>query len=129
VLLQRNALADEALAMVHEQPQIEFRALQLRRRESVQTFAQRRPRDRDRDRCCRTSRVREHGDASRPSASSSRAGPARHVRSETAPKSPKCAAVLKRPHPFAAELARPQDERGEALGADLDRALAHQFAG
>ena len=38
-------------------------------------------------------------------------------------------AVLQRPHPFAAELARPDDQRGEALGADLDRLLAQQFAG
>jgi hypothetical protein len=37
-------------------------------------------------------------------------------------------AVLQRPHPFAAELARPDHKRSEALGADLDRPLAHQFA-
>jgi len=37
-------------------------------------------------------------------------------------------AILQRPHPFAAQLARPQDQRGEALGADLDRLLADQFA-
>jgi hypothetical protein len=30
-------------------------------------------------------------------------------------------AVLQRPHAFAAELASPDDERVEALGADLNR--------
>ena len=34
--------------MVDEQPQIEFGALKLRRRQGIQAFAQRRPRDRDR---------------------------------------------------------------------------------
>jgi hypothetical protein len=47
-VVERNALADETLAMVNEQPQIEFGALQLRRRQGIQAFAQRRPRDRDR---------------------------------------------------------------------------------
>jgi hypothetical protein len=47
-VVERDALADESLAMVNEQPQIEFRALKLRRRQGVQAFAQRRPRDRDR---------------------------------------------------------------------------------
>src|SRR4051812_37147981 len=47
-VVERNALTDEALAMVHEQPQIEFRALQLRGRQVVQAFAQRRSRDRNR---------------------------------------------------------------------------------
>ena len=38
-------------------------------------------------------------------------------------------AVLDRPDPLAAEPARPDHQRGEALGADLDRLLAHQLAG
>jgi hypothetical protein len=38
-------------------------------------------------------------------------------------------AVLQRPHAFAAELARPHEQRGESLGADPDRLLAQQFAG
>ena len=38
-------------------------------------------------------------------------------------------AVLQRPHPFAAEPARPEHQRSEALRADLDRLLAHQLAG
>ena len=38
-------------------------------------------------------------------------------------------AVLHRPHPFAAELTRPNNQRGKALGADLDGLLAEQLAG
>jgi hypothetical protein len=38
-VVERDALADEALAMVHEQPQIQFRALKLRRRQGIQAFA------------------------------------------------------------------------------------------
>jgi hypothetical protein len=47
-VVERNALADETLAMVNEQPQVEVGALQLRGRQGIQAFAQRRPRDRDR---------------------------------------------------------------------------------
>jgi hypothetical protein len=47
-VVERNALADEALAMVNKQPQVEFGALELRRRQGIQAFAQRRPRDRER---------------------------------------------------------------------------------
>ena len=38
-------------------------------------------------------------------------------------------AVLERPDPLAAEPARPDQQRGEAPGADLDRLLAEQLAG
>jgi hypothetical protein len=80
-----------------------------------------RPRSR---RCCRTSRVRERGDASRPSASSSRARPARRVQSETAPKSPRPAGNPPVPTPFAAELARPDDRRNRRSGCPAHRVRA-----
>ena len=38
-------------------------------------------------------------------------------------------AVLQRPHPLAVKPSRPDDQRSKALGADLDRLLAHHFAG
>ena len=47
-VVERDALADQSLAMINEQPQIEFGAPKLRRRQSIQAFAQRRSRDRDR---------------------------------------------------------------------------------
>jgi hypothetical protein len=128
-VVERNALADQPLAMVHEQPQIEFGALQLRRRQRIQALAQRRPRDRD--------RVDAVG-LSAPAGAATRVGHQlrRHAQDPLATFDQKplegarhMPAVLHCPHPFAAELARPDDERGEALGADLDRPLADQFAG
>ena len=47
-VVQRDALANESLAVVDQQPQIELRARKLRRRQCLEAFAQRRPRDRDR---------------------------------------------------------------------------------
>ena len=47
-VVERDALADQPLAMVDEQPQIELGAFQLRGRQRIQAFAQRRPGDRDR---------------------------------------------------------------------------------
>jgi hypothetical protein len=38
-------------------------------------------------------------------------------------------AVLDRPHPFAVKPPRPHDQPGKALGADLNRLLAHHLAG
>ena len=38
-------------------------------------------------------------------------------------------AILDRPDPLALQAARPDQQRGKALGADLDRLLAHQLAG
>jgi hypothetical protein len=72
--------ADQPLAVIDEQPRIELRALQLRGWQGIQPFAQRRPRDRDRVDAAGLP-ARERGDVSRPSASSSRARPARRVRS------------------------------------------------
>jgi hypothetical protein len=128
-VVDRNALADQPLAMVNEQPQIEFGALKLRRREGMQAFAQRRPRDRD--------RVDAVG-LPAPASAAPRVGHQlrRHAQDPLAACDQKplqaagdVPAVLQRPHPFAAELARPHDKCGQALGANLDRLLAHQFAG
>jgi hypothetical protein len=128
-VVERNALADEALAMVNEQPQIEFGALQLRRRQRIQAFAQRRPRDRN--------RVDAVG-LPAPTSAATRVGHQlrRHAQDPLATFDQKplerardVPAVLHRPHPFAAEPTRPHDKRGEALGANLDGLLAHQFAG
>ncbi len=47
-VVERHALADQSLAMIDEQPQVELGALQLRRRQRVQALAQRRSRDRHR---------------------------------------------------------------------------------
>jgi hypothetical protein len=128
-VVERNALADQPLAAVNEQPQIELWALQLRRRQDFQALAQRRPRDRD--------RVDAVG-LPAPASAAPRVGHQlrRHAHHALAAFDQKPLqgarhgpAVLQRPDPFAAQLARPDDKRGEALGADLDRPLAYQFAG
>jgi hypothetical protein len=115
--------------MVNEQPQIEFRTRQLRRWQGIQALAQRRPRDRD--------RVDAVG-LPAPASAAPRVGHQfrRHAQDPLAAFDQKplqgardVPAVLQRPHPLAAELACPEDKRGEALGADLDRLLADQFAG
>jgi hypothetical protein len=128
-VVERDALADQPLAMVHEQPQIEFGALKLRRRQGIQALAQRRPRD--------SERVDAVGLAA-PAGTSTRVGHQlrRHAQDPLAAFDQKplegardMPAVLQRPDPLAAEPARPDDKRGKALGADLDRLLAQQFAG
>ena len=114
-VVQRNALADQPLAMVHEQPEIEFGARQLRRGQGVQPFAQRRPRDRD--------RVNAVGLPARASAAT-RVGHQlrRHAQDQLAAFDQNAlegardmSAVLGRPHPFAPERPSPDDKRGEAL--------------
>ena len=47
-VIQRHALADQPLAVVDQQPQIQLGTFQLRGRQRIQAFAQRRPGDRDR---------------------------------------------------------------------------------
>jgi hypothetical protein len=48
-VIDRNALADQPLAVINEQPQVEFGTFQLRRRQGIQTFAQRDSRARRRE--------------------------------------------------------------------------------
>jgi hypothetical protein len=46
-VIERDALADQPLAVIDQQPQIQFGTFQLRGRQRLQAFAQRRPGDRD----------------------------------------------------------------------------------
>jgi hypothetical protein len=128
-VVERDALASQALAMVDQQPQIELAALQLRRWQGVHAFTQYGPSDRD--------GVDAVGLSARASAAP-RVGHQlrRHAHhalaagdQEPLQAARDMPAVLQRPHPLAAECARPSDERGKALGADLDRLLAHQLTG
>ena len=47
-VVERDARADEPFAVIDEQPQVELGPVQVRRRQRVQAFAQRRSRDRER---------------------------------------------------------------------------------
>jgi hypothetical protein len=128
-VVERDALTDEALAMVDEQPQIEFGPVQLRGRQGVEAFAQRRTCDRD--------RVDAVG-LPPPAGAPPRVGHQlrRHPQHALAAFDQKplegardMPAILQGPDPFAAEPTCPDHQRGEALGADLDGLLANQFAG
>ena len=127
-VVQRHALADQSLAVIDQQPQIQLRAVQLRGRQRVQPFAQRRPGDRD-----RVDAVGLPAPASAPT----RVGhqPRRDPQNPLAAadqkplKGPRdMPAVLDRPNPLAAQATRPLQQRREASGADLDRLLAHQLS-
>ena len=128
-VVERDALADQPLAVIDQQPQIEFGALELRRRQRIQAFAQRRPRDRERvDAVGLTALAR----------AATRVGHqlGRHAHDALAALDQKplegardVSAVLQRPHPSPPESARPDEQRGEPLGADLDGLLAQQLAG
>ena len=115
-VVERDALADQPLAVIDQQPQIELGPVQLRGRQRVQALAQRRPRDRD--------RVDAVG---LPALASARAATsaiscvvhAHHALAALDQKPLERArdvpAVLQRPHPLAAEAARPDQQRGEPL--------------
>jgi len=128
-VVERHALADQALAMVNQQTQIELRPVQAGGRQPVQAFAQSGPRDRD--------RVDAVGLAA-PARAAPRVGhqlrrhahdPLAACNQEPLEGARDVPAVLQRPHPLAAQPARPHDKRSEPLGADLDRLLGHQLAG
>ena len=107
-VVERNALADEALAVIDQQPQIEFGAVQLRGRQRVQAFAQRRAGDRERVDAVGLPAPASAATRRRPSASSSRAGPARRGRSETAQRSPRRAGSPPAPRPARRRGSRAQ---------------------
>ena len=69
-VVERDALADQPLAVIDEQPQIELGTVQLRGRQRIQAFAQRRPGDRERVDAVGLPALARDRAASRPSASS-----------------------------------------------------------
>jgi hypothetical protein len=127
-VVERDALADQALAVIDQQPQVELRTFQLRRRQRIQAFAQRRPRDRDRVDAvglpagANLTTRRRHQPGRDPQDALSTTDQKPLKRSRDMP------TVLQRPDPLAAETARPTQQRCEPPGADLDRLLAHQLA-
>ena len=98
-VVERDALADQPLAVIDEQPQVELGTVQLRGRQRVQAFAQRRPGDRDRVDAVGLPAPASVAPRRRPSASSRRAGRARRGRSETAQRTPRRAGSPRSPRP------------------------------
>ena len=118
-VVERDALADEPLAMIDQQPQVELRALQLRRR-------QRSSPSRSAARATAIASMLSDLPRSRARRRESAISFVVHAHDPLAARDQKplegardVPAVLQRPHPLAAEPARPRNKRGEALGADL----------
>jgi len=128
-VVERDALADKALAVIDQEPEIEFRPVQVGGRQVVQTLAQRRPGD--------GNRIDAVG-LPAPARLATRVGhqlcrdaqdPLAACDQKPLERARDVPAVLQRPHPFGAQLTGPDDQGGEALGADCDGLLAHEFAG
>ena len=129
-VVERDALADQPLAVIDEQPQVELGPVQLRRRQRIQAFAQRRPGDRDRVDAVGLPAPASAAPRRRPSACSctrSTRSP-RPIRNRSKePETCRQSSIAQ-----TRSLPRPRaqtQQRGKALGADLDRLLAHQLAG
>jgi hypothetical protein len=127
-VVERDALADQPLAVIDEQPQVELAAVELCGRQRIQALPERRPGDRDRVDAVGLPAVtsvatgRRHqlrGDPQHPLAATDQK-PLKGPRDMPT--------ILDRPDPPALQAARPDQQRGEALGADLDRLLTHHLA-
>src|SRR5215217_4125329 len=123
-VVELDAMAQESLAVVDEQPQIELGAVQVGGREGVQALLQRGSSDVE-----RIDRIRLAAPAGTP------ASTRRQVRRD--PQHPLAAldqkalqragnvsAVLKRPHPLAIKAARPPQQSPESAPADHNGLLA-----
>ena len=96
-VVDRDPLADQPLAVIDQQPQVELGPIQVRRRQACRALRAA-PRGRPRARrCCRTCRARAPGAATPTSACCARAAPARRARSRTAPASPRHAGSPRSP--------------------------------
>ena len=120
-VVERDALTDEPFAVIDQQPQVELGPFQVRGRQRVQAFAQRRAGDGDRvdavglAALARRRAARGHQRAVDPQNTFSALDQkplqgARHM-----------PAVLQRPHPLGAQPSRPAATTRRTHGADLDR--------
>ena len=128
-VVERNALADQALAVIDEQPQIELGPVQCAagsasrpsrsaaRATATASMLSDFPRSRARRRDVGHQLGRDAQDA----LAASDQKPLKGARDMPA--------VLQRPDPLAAKPARPDQQRREPASADLDGLLAHQLAG
>ena len=114
-VVDRDPLSDEPLAVIGQQPQIELRPIQMRRRQRVEPFAQRRSGDRERVDAVGLPAPTRLAPRRRTSACYARAAPARRARSRSVPASPRHAGSPRSPRrvrrpgraPSAAVLLRP----------------------
>ena len=127
-VVEPDALTDQALAVIDQQPQIELGPVQLCCGQLIQALAQRRPGDRD--------RVDAVGlPALAPRAPRRRHQPGRDANDalaandqEPLKRSGDMPAILKRPCPLARQAPSPEHQRTEPASADRDRLLAQQLS-
>src|SRR3954463_1598722 len=128
-VIELDAMTDQPFAVVDQQPQVEFRSVQVRGREGLKALLHRGAGDDERvDRirlaaltgalACIRGQVRR--DPQHPLAA---------LDQESLQRSGDVPAVLERPHAVAVEAARPPQQRAEPAPADLDGLLAEQLAG
>ena len=126
-VVDRDALTDQALAVIDQQPEIELGPIQMRGRQRVQALAQRSAGD-----CERVDAVGL--------ATSTRLAPRRRHQRAVHAQNPLAAldqealertrdvsAILKRPHALVAQITSPAQQHRGALRTGLNRLLAEQF--
>src|SRR5215218_9575973 len=126
--VELDAMADEALAVVDEQPQVELGPVQLRGREGLQALLQRGAGDSERvDRVGLAALARALARLRR----QVRRDPQHALAAldqKPLERPGDMPAVLERPHAVAVEPARPPQQRTQAARADRDGLVAEQFA-
>jgi hypothetical protein len=127
-VVEADALTNQPLAVIDQQPQVELGPFQLRRRQLVEAFAQGRPRDGDRVDAvglpalsAPTPRIRHQPRRDTQNTFSA-------LDQEALKGSRHMPAVLERPNPLAIQPARPDQQRTEPADADPNRSLAEQLA-
>src|SRR5512133_4225971 len=128
VARERGAHANEPLAVIDQQPQVELDAGQLRDGQALDSFAQRRPSDGDGVDAIRLAAVA-------PAATRARHQPRPDTNDALAMNEQEplegardVTTVLQRPEALIADRAGPIKRHGKPLIADLDRLLAAQLA-
>jgi len=126
--VERHPRPDESLAVVDQQPQVELRAGQRRRRQCVDSRGQRRPGDGDRVDlvALATLAARAPRAGHQPRRDPNHALTARDQ--EPLQRTGHMAAILQRPDPFTGQAARPDQQRREATNSDSDRFVTKQLA-
>jgi hypothetical protein len=127
--VELDAMADEALSVIDQQPQVELGAVQVRSREGLQTLLQRGAGNVERVDWVRLAALasalaRLGGQVRRDPQH-----PLAALDQKPLERAGNVPAVLQRPHPLAINTARPLQQRAEPTAADRDGLLAEQLAG
>ena len=127
-VVEPHPLADQVLAVIDQQPQVELGPIQPRGGQRVKALSEGRPGDRDRVDAVglpalatplagRGHQLGRDAHDALPARQQEPLKGARHV-----------PAVLKRPHPFTPQATRPDHQAAEPASTDRDRLLAEHLA-